>query len=47
MKVKVSRKQIAAAFRRLARGTKAKAAYASTVRFYRSGGQKWTRMLQV
>ena len=29
----------------MARGTSDKAAYAATVRFYRSGGQAWTRQL--
>jgi hypothetical protein len=40
MKAKVVR-----AFRRMARGVSAKAAYASTIRFYRSGGQAWTKQL--
>lgn len=40
-----TRKLIAEAFRRMARGADGKAAYASTVRFYRSGGQDWTKQL--
>jgi hypothetical protein len=43
--MKVTRKSIAAAFRRMARGAKAKAAYAAAVQFYRSGGQEWTKQL--
>jgi len=43
--MKVTRKSIAAAFRRMARGAQAKAAYAAAVRFYRSGGQERTRQL--
>jgi hypothetical protein len=39
------RAKVAAAFRRMAQGVRRKAAYASTVRFYRSGGQAWTRQL--
>jgi hypothetical protein len=39
------RKLIAEAFRRMARGTDGKSAYASTVRFYRSAGQDWTKQL--
>jgi hypothetical protein len=39
------RTRVAAAFRRKARGVEAKAAYAASVRFYRSGGQPWTRQL--
>ena len=39
------RARVAAAFRRMARGVEGKAAYASTVRFYRSGGQAWARQL--
>jgi hypothetical protein len=37
--------RILRAFRRMARGTSAKTAYAATVSFYRSGGQPWTRSL--
>jgi hypothetical protein len=36
---------VLAAFRRMARGVADKAAYASTIRFYRSGGQAWTKQL--
>ena len=45
--MKVTRKSIAAAFRRMARGTKAKEAYAASVRFYRSGGKEWSKQLAV
>jgi hypothetical protein len=41
----IKRKAVAAAFRRMARGVAAKAAYANTVRFYRSSGQAWARQL--
>lgn len=40
-----ARKRVAEAFRRMARATDVKSAYASTVRFYRSGGKPWTRQL--
>lgn len=40
-----TRKLIAEAFRRMARGADGKAAYASTVRFYRSSGQQWAKQL--
>ncbi len=40
-----SRRRIAQAFRRMARATDLKSAYASTVRFYRSGGQPWAKQL--
>ena len=40
-----TRNRVAAAFRRMARGVEGKAAYANTVRFYRSGGQAWARQL--
>lgn len=43
--MKVTRKSIATAFRRMARGTKAKEAYAAAVSFYRSSGHRWTRQL--
>jgi hypothetical protein len=43
--MKVTRKSIAAAFRRMARGVKAKEAYARVTGFYRSGGQAWSRQL--
>ncbi|MCI3953375.1 MAG: hypothetical protein K0R53_2875 [Burkholderiales bacterium] len=39
------RRRVAAAFRRMARGVEPKRAYASTVGFYRSSGQEWTRQL--
>ena len=39
------RASVVKAFRRMARGLPGKAAYAATVRFYRSGGQAWTRQL--
>lgn len=37
------RAKVVRAFRRMARATTAKAAYAATVRFYRSTGHAWTR----
>jgi hypothetical protein len=37
------RSRVSAAFRRMAPGVRRKAAYASTVAFYRSGGQAWTK----
>ena len=40
-----SRRRIAQAFRRMARGVDLKSAYASTVRFYRSGGHAWAKQL--
>jgi hypothetical protein len=43
--MKVTRKSIAVAFRRMARGTNAKEAYVAAVRFYRSGGKEWTKQL--
>jgi hypothetical protein len=43
--MKVTRKSIAAAFRRMARGTKAKEAYSAAVSFYRSSGHRWTQQL--
>jgi hypothetical protein len=36
---------VAEAFRRTANGVADKAAYASTVGFYRSGGHAWTKQL--
>jgi hypothetical protein len=36
---------VAAAFRRMAHGVNSKAAYASSVAFYRSGGQEWAKQL--
>jgi hypothetical protein len=41
----IKRRAVAAAFRRMARGVEAKAAYANTVRFYRSSGQEWAQQL--
>jgi hypothetical protein len=40
------RRTVAAAFRRMANALEGKAAYASTVRFYRSSGQDWARQLR-
>jgi hypothetical protein len=39
------RSRVAEAFRRMANGVGNKAAYASTVQFYRSGGQEWSKQL--
>jgi len=39
------RKAVAAAFRKMAHGVESKAAYASTVEFYRASGQEWTKSL--
>lgn len=39
------RARVVRAFRRMARGAADKAAYAATVRFYRSAGHAWTRQL--
>jgi len=39
------RARVLKAFRRAARGAAAKAAYAATVRFYRSSGQAWAKQL--
>ena len=39
------RRRVAEAFRRMARAADGKSAYASTVRFYRSSGQPWTKQL--
>ena len=36
---------IAAAFRSMARGVEAKAAYASTLGFYRASGREWAKSL--
>jgi len=44
---KTMRASVANAFRRIARGATAREAYASTVWFYRSGGQEWTRQLRI
>lgn len=43
--MKVTRKSITAAFRRMARGVKAKDAYARAVKFYCSAGKPWSRQL--
>jgi hypothetical protein len=45
MQTTIKRRTVAAAFRRMARGVEGKAAYASTVRFYRASGQEWARQL--
>ena len=37
------RSRVAVAFRRMAQGTRRKAAYASTVAFYRATGHAWTK----
>lgn len=39
------RSSVAGAFRRMANGVARKAAYATTVQFYRSGGQEWSKQL--
>ena len=39
------RAAVAEGFRRMANGVDGKTAYASTVEFYRSGGQEWTAQL--
>jgi hypothetical protein len=39
------RKQVARAFRRMARGVVEKAAYARTIGFYRSSGHAWVERL--
>jgi hypothetical protein len=36
---------VAAAFRQMAHGVREQAAWASTVAFYRAGGQAWTQQL--
>ena len=41
----LKRRQVAAAFRRMARGVEEKAAYANAISFYRASGQEWTRRL--
>lgn len=40
-----ARNRVISAFRRMARAVRNKDAYASTVRFYRSGGRAWARQL--
>jgi len=39
------RRAVAAAFRKMANGVESKAAYASTMEFYRASGQEWARHL--
>ena len=39
------RARVATAFRELAHGVPAKAAWISTIAFYRAGGQAWSRQL--
>jgi len=39
------RARVASAFRDMASGRADKAAYASTVRFYRASGQEWAKQL--
>jgi hypothetical protein len=39
------RSAVVRAFRRMARGSADKAAYAATISFYRSSGHSWTRQL--
>ena len=41
----IKRRAVAAAFRRMAGGVEARAAYQNTVRFYRASGQAWARQL--
>jgi len=41
----IKRRAVAAAFRRMARGVEAKAAYQSTIRFYRASGREWAQKL--
>lgn len=45
MNPRAIRARVAAAFQKMARGVRRKPAYASTVAFYRSGGQEWTKQL--
>ena len=40
------RRKVAAAFRRMAGGLDGKAAYAATIRYYRSSGQDWAKRLR-
>jgi hypothetical protein len=44
-KQRSQRARVATAFREMASGMADKAAYASTVRFYRSSGQEWAKQL--
>ena len=39
------RARVATAFRQMANGVREQAAWASSIAFYRSGGQEWTRQL--
>lgn len=39
------RARVATAFRQMAHGVRAQAAWASTLAFYRSGGQAWSKNL--
>jgi hypothetical protein len=39
------RGRVATAFRQMAHGVRERAAWASTLAFYRSGGQVWTKQL--
>ena len=39
------RSRVAAAFRRMAQGARRKAAYGTTVAFYRATGHAWTKAL--
>jgi hypothetical protein len=41
----MNRKAVAAAFRKMANGIEGKAAYASTVEYYRASGQEWAKHL--
>ena len=41
----MKRRTIAAAFRLMANGVENKAAYASTVDYYRASGQEWAKRL--
>jgi hypothetical protein len=43
--INLQRKAVAAAFRRMANGVESKAAYASTVDYYRASGQPWAKTL--
>jgi hypothetical protein len=45
MKSRSLRARVAAAFQKMAQGVRRKAAFASTVAFYRAGGQEWTKQL--
>jgi hypothetical protein len=45
MQPTLKRRTVAAAFRRMANGVNDKAAYASTVGFYRASGRAWAKRL--